>query len=71
MPAVVVVVMIIISVLVYPQHALYTPNYATGHPANSTAHDPADRSGRHVLTWPLADAVHVRLAVGAAMFNWP
>jgi hypothetical protein len=45
MPAVVVVVVIIISVLVYPQHALYTANYATGHPADSTAHDLADRSG--------------------------
>jgi hypothetical protein len=43
MPAVVVVVVIIVSVLVYPQHALDSANYATGHPADSTAHDPADR----------------------------
>jgi len=42
----VVVVMIMVSVLVYPQHAFDTANYATGHPADSTAHDPADRSGR-------------------------
>jgi hypothetical protein len=34
MPAVVVVVvMIIVSVLVHPQHALDAANYATGHPA--------------------------------------
>jgi hypothetical protein len=42
----VVVVMIIVSVLVYPQHAFDAANYATSHPADSTAHDPADRSGR-------------------------
>ena len=43
-PVAVVVVMIIVSVLVYPQHALDAANYATGHPPDSTAHDPADRS---------------------------
>ena len=48
MPAVVVVVMIIVivSVLVYPQHALDAANYTTSHPADGSAHDPADRSGR-------------------------
>jgi hypothetical protein len=40
MTAVVVVVMIIVSVLVYPQHALDTPNYATRDPADSTAYVP-------------------------------
>jgi hypothetical protein len=44
--AVMVIVMIVVSVLVYPEHALDAANYATGHPADSTAHDPADRSGR-------------------------
>jgi hypothetical protein len=39
-PVAVVVVMIIVSVLVYPQHALYAAN------SDSTAHDPADRFGR-------------------------
>jgi len=48
MPVVVVVVTIIVSVLVYPQHALDAANYATSHPADSTAHYPADRSGRIV-----------------------
>jgi hypothetical protein len=47
---VVVVVMIIVSVLVYPQHALYTANYATRHPADSTAYDPANRSGRIIAS---------------------
>ena len=44
-PAVVLIVMMVVSVLVYPQHALDAANYATGHPADSTAHDSADRSG--------------------------
>jgi hypothetical protein len=35
MSTVVVIVMIIVSVLVYPQHALDAANYATGHPADS------------------------------------
>ena len=65
MPAVVVVVMIMISVLVYPQHALYTANYATGHAADSTAHDPADRSGCIIagagsLPRSLSDALRMR-----------
>jgi hypothetical protein len=50
MTSVVVVVMIIVSVLVYPQHALDTANYATRHPADSTAYDPADRSGRIIAS---------------------
>jgi hypothetical protein len=46
MAAVVVVVMTIVSVLVNPQNTLDAANYATGHPADSAAHDPADWSGR-------------------------
>jgi hypothetical protein len=65
MTAVVVVVMIIVSVLVYPQHALDAANYATGHPADSTAHDPADRSGSIIagagsLPRTLSDALSLR-----------
>ena len=65
MPAVVVVVMIVVSVLVYPQHALDAANYATSHPADSTAHDPADRSGRIIagagsLPRSLSDALSMR-----------
>jgi hypothetical protein len=63
--AVVVVVMIIVSVLVYPQHALDAANYAAGHPADSTAHDPADRSSRIIagagsLPRTLSDALSLR-----------
>jgi hypothetical protein len=63
MPAVVVVV-VMISV-VYSQHALDAANYATGHPADSTAHDPADRSGRIIagagsLPRTLSDALSLR-----------
>jgi hypothetical protein len=65
MPAVVVVVMIIVSVLVHPQHALDAANDATGHPADSTAHDSADRSGRVItgagsLPRTLSDALSLR-----------
>jgi hypothetical protein len=65
MPAVVVAVMIIVSVLVYPQHALDTANYATGHPADSTADDPTDRSCRIItgagsLPRSLSDALSMR-----------
>ena len=65
MPAVVVVVMIIVCVLVYPKHTVDAANYATGHPADSTAHDPADRSGRIIagagsLPRTLSDALSLR-----------
>jgi hypothetical protein len=64
-PAMVVVVMIIVSVLAYPEHALDAANYATGHPADSTADDPADRSGRIIasagsLPRTLSDALSLR-----------
>ena len=65
MPVAVVVVMIIVSVLVYPQHALDAANYATGHPTDSTAHDPADWPGRIVagagsLPRTLSDTLSLR-----------
>ena len=65
MPVAVVVVMTIVSVLVYPQHALDATNYATGYPADSTADDPADRSGRIIagagsLPRTLTDALSLR-----------
>jgi hypothetical protein len=69
MPVAVVVVMTIVSVLVYPQHALDATNYATGYPADSTADstadDPADRSGRIIagagsLPRSLSDALSSR-----------
>ena len=57
--------MIIVSVRVYPQHALDAANYATGHSADSTAYDPADRSGRIIagagsLSRTLSDALSLR-----------
>ena len=61
----VVIVMMVVSVLVYPQHALDAANYATGHPADSTADDPTDRSGRIIagagsLPRSLSDALRMR-----------
>ena len=65
MPVAVVVVMIIVSVLVYPKHTLDAANYATGHPADSAADDPADGSGSIIacagsLPRSLSDALSMR-----------